>query len=74
MSPNPILEEIYAARQKLLADFDGDVHAYIEDARRRALASGHPIAAPSQRTGEHAVPPSSSRAKSNTDILVEPKT
>lgn len=50
MSHNPILEEIYAAREKLLAKFNGDVHAYIEDARRRALASGRPIAAPTQRT------------------------
>jgi hypothetical protein len=44
MANNPILEEIYAAREKLLADCGGDLHAYIEDARQRALASGHPIA------------------------------
>lgn len=50
MSRNPILEEIYAARDKLLADCHGDVHAYVEEARRRALASGRPIAAPKQRT------------------------
>ena len=47
---NPILEEIYAAREKLIADHEGDVHAYIEDARQRALASGRPIATPTQRT------------------------
>lgn len=46
---NPILEEIYAAREKLLADFKGDVRAYIEDARQRALASGRPIATPKPR-------------------------
>ena len=50
MPRNPILEEIYEAREKLLAKFNGDVHAYVEDARRRALASGRPIAAPTQRT------------------------
>ncbi len=50
MSKNPILEEIHAAREQLLAEHHGDVHAYIEDARRRALASKRPIAAPVQRT------------------------
>ena len=48
MSRNPILEEIYAAREKLLADCGGDLHAYIQSARERALASGRPIAAPKQ--------------------------
>lgn len=50
MPRNPILEEIYAARDKLLADCHGDVHAYVEGARQRALASGRPIATPKQRT------------------------
>ena len=50
MARNPILEEIYAARDKLLADCNGDVHAYVQDARQRALASGRPIATPKQRT------------------------
>ena len=30
MARNPILEEIYAARDKLLADYNGDVHAYVQ--------------------------------------------
>ena len=46
---NPILEEIYSAREKLLMDFKGDIHAYIQDARLRALASGRPIATPKPR-------------------------
>ncbi len=49
MALNPILEEIYAARAKILADCKGDVHAYVQGARERALASGRPIAAPKQR-------------------------
>ena len=49
MARNPILDEIYATRELLLAEYNGDVHAYIQDARQRALASGHPIAAPKQR-------------------------
>jgi hypothetical protein len=50
MTCNPILEEIYAARDKLLTDCKGDIHAYVQDARERALASGRPIAEPKQRT------------------------
>ena len=50
MARNPILDEIYAARDALLADYKGDVHAYVQDARRRALASGRPIAAPKHRS------------------------
>ena len=50
MPRNPILEEIYAAREKLLADAGGDIHRYIQGARERALTSGHPIASPKQRT------------------------
>ncbi len=50
MARNPILEEIYATRELLLAEYKGDIHAYIQDARERALASGRPIAAPKQRT------------------------
>ncbi|MBC8352755.1 MAG: hypothetical protein H8E66_12240 [Planctomycetes bacterium] len=50
MARNEILDEIYAAREELLAEHGGDVHAYVEAARKRALASGRPVAAPKQRT------------------------
>lgn len=50
MAHNPILEEIYAVREELLADYKGDIHAYVEDARQRAIASGSLIATPKQRT------------------------
>ena len=43
MTRNPILEELYAARDEILAEYDGDLRAYIEGARQRTLASGHPI-------------------------------
>ena len=46
MARNPILEEIYAARDMLLAEHNGDLHAYVVDARERALASGRRIALP----------------------------
>ena len=49
MALNPILEEIYAARDKLLADCKGDVHAYVQGARDRALASGRTIVAPKKK-------------------------
>ena len=50
MARNEILEEIYAAREALLKKHGGDVHAYVEAARKRALESGRPIAASKQRT------------------------
>ncbi len=50
MTTNPILDEIHEARAKILADYNGDVHAYVVDARKRALASGRRIVEPKQRT------------------------
>ncbi len=43
MMKNLILDELHAARQKLLADADGDLHRYVEEARQRALTSGRHI-------------------------------
>jgi hypothetical protein len=54
MNRNPILEELYAAREKLLADAGGDVHKYVQQARERALASGRPLANPKERTAHSA--------------------
>lgn len=56
MARNPILDEIHAAREQLLAQYDGDVHAYVEDARKRALRSGRAIATAKQRTNGHTEP------------------
>jgi len=49
MSQNPILDELHAAREQLLADVGGDVHRYVEEAKRRTLTSGRVIAEPKQR-------------------------
>lgn len=40
MKRNPILEEIYAAREQLLANYGGDVNAYLAAVREREAASG----------------------------------
>ena len=50
MTSNPILDEIHATRQALLAEHNGDLHAYVEAARNRAITSGRPIVQPKQRT------------------------
>ncbi|MEI7462582.1 MAG: hypothetical protein WCK15_24545 [Pirellula sp.] len=50
MTFNPILDEIHATRQKLLEEHNGDLHEYVEAARKRALESGRPIIQPKQRT------------------------
>ena len=50
MTRNPILEELYAAREKLLADAGGDSHKYLEGVRERERASGRLLSADEQRT------------------------
>lgn len=50
MQNNPILDEIYAARDKLLADAGGDVHRYLEGVREREQASGRLMPPNKQRT------------------------
>lgn len=49
MTPNPILEELHAARQQILAEYNGDTAAYLRDAQARLEASGRPIAKIKQR-------------------------
>jgi len=49
---NPILEEIYAAREKLLADAGGDVKRYLQGVREREQASGRLIDC-SQQSSNH---------------------
>ncbi len=50
MSHNSILDELHAARRKLLDDYNGDTAAYLRDAQARLEASGRPIAQRAQRT------------------------
>ena len=50
MTRNAVLEELHAARRKLLADYNGDTAAYLRDAQARLEASGRPIAHRKQRT------------------------
>ena len=46
---NPVLEELHAARRKLLADWNGDTEAYLRDAQARLEKSGRPIWQGNQR-------------------------
>ncbi len=50
MTSNPILEELYAARDKLLADAGGDASKYLEGVRKRERKSGRLLSAEAQRT------------------------
>jgi hypothetical protein len=50
MTRNVILDELHAARRKLLAEYNGDTAAYLRDAQARLEASGRPIAHRKQRT------------------------
>jgi hypothetical protein len=49
MTNNAILDELHAARRKILADYRGDTAAYLRDAQARLAASGRPIAERKQR-------------------------
>ncbi len=49
MTRNPVLEELYAAREKLLADAGGDAHKYLEGVRERERASGRVLSAEEQK-------------------------
>jgi hypothetical protein len=46
MKSNPILDELHAVREKLLADAGGDLHRYIQEANQRASESGRKILDP----------------------------
>ena len=50
MTRNAILDELHAARRKILAQYNGDTAAYLRDAQARLEASGRPIAHRKQRT------------------------
>ena len=50
MARNEILDELHAARRKILKDCNGDTAAYLRDAQSRLEASGRPIWRGKQRT------------------------
>lgn len=50
MTHNAILDELHAARRKILADCNGDTAAYLRNAQARLEASGRPISQRKQRT------------------------
>jgi hypothetical protein len=50
MTRNAILDELHAVRRKILADYNGDIAAYLRDAQARLEASGRPIDQRKQRT------------------------
>ncbi len=50
MTSNPILEELYAARAQIMAEYGNDLGAYLRDAAQRTRAPNHPIAKIKQRT------------------------
>lgn len=47
---NPVLEELHAARGKILADWNGDTLAYLRDAQSRLEKSGRTIWQGKQRS------------------------
>jgi hypothetical protein len=56
---NPILDELHAARQKLLDDVGGNFHRYVKESRKRAIVSGRDVAEPTHQVRK--------RARTNAD-------
>ena len=52
MTHNPILEELYAIREQLLADAGGDMQKYLTGVREREAASGRLLAQRAERAWE----------------------
>ena len=50
MATDPIMKELYAARDQIMAEYGNDLGAYLRDAAERTKASAHPIARIRQRT------------------------
>jgi len=59
MHDNPIVDEVHRTREKLLAQFGGDLHALIEDARRKteeaARAGAKLYTPPSRKSAQFTV-------------------
>lgn len=43
---DPILDEIHRTRREICERFGGDLHAILDDARKRQAASEHPVWSP----------------------------
>lgn len=43
---DPVLDEIHRTRREISERFDGDLHAILDDARKRQAASGRPLWSP----------------------------
>ena len=48
MTDDPIVEEVHAARARILAEFGGDVQRYAESLLKRRDGSGPRISSPDQ--------------------------
>lgn len=65
MTPNPILEELYAIREQLLADADGNCQEYLAGVREREAASGRLLV----RSAGNALEPVKPKVDRPQDIL-----
>ncbi len=43
---DPVIDEIHRTRREISERFGGDLHAILEDARKRQTASGRPVWTP----------------------------
>jgi hypothetical protein len=52
MSHNPILDELYAIRERLLADAGGDIQKFLAGVRQREAASGRLVREQEKRVSD----------------------
>ena len=73
MTRNPILEELYAIREKLLKDAGGDVKTFLAGVRKREEASGRLLKPTAHRTnrGDVAAASNVATVESQTSPLVD---
>ena len=71
MTNNSILQELYAVRAEIMAEYGNDLGAYLRDAAQRNRDSDHPVAQIKQRTVRcTGVANSSISAMENPSIIV----
>ena len=70
MTNNPILDELHAARAKLLADAGGNLHKYLEGVRRREAASGRLLPQSEMRPADRVESPASAGSEKARPLAI----
>jgi len=67
---DPVLDEIHRTRREISERFGGDLHAILDDARKRQAASGRPVWSPG--AANHPMQPSGEAGRLEVDDQSSP--